>query len=65
MTELNPCRFCNEIFLEINPGNRVVQCVWFYVICPTCLARGPLAPTEAEAIGLWNDGVSEEGSDES
>lgn len=52
MTEIKPCPFC-----KCNPLRAwrigVYDKPWF-VECPKCLASGPHAETEEDAIELWN-----------
>ena len=57
MTELKPCPFCGcKDVLRWHVGH--YDKPWI-VECVGCLADGPHADTEKEAIELWNRRVSE------
>lgn len=51
--EILSCPFClhEDCYIMTEEGEFVVR---YYVDCFFCDARGPVAPTEEEAIKQWN-----------
>ena len=57
MDKLKACPFCGGKV-------RLAQAVAHYVMCPECMAFGPTANDDEEAIKLWNTRKGEEVKDE-
>lgn len=58
MDTIVPCIFCQngEMALwDYNVQNSLDSS--YSVYCPKCLARGPKAPTQSDAVAMWNEGV--------
>ncbi len=58
---LNPCPFCRYDFpqSEINGRSKPDGRLQYYIWCPSCCCRGPLAVSEVGALIAWNRRVVE------
>ena len=54
VTRIGPCKFCNSRKTELSTVKLSDLSQIYFVVCYTCVTKGPNSVSEDKAVSYWN-----------